>query len=156
MKCPYCELAGKTPCLHSERLLEDMIQHLRLGHSAIQLYETMQNAIECYADEVTSSEQQQSEQNYDITELVEWLKTHEVRQDSDRNSKLFKNIAIWMVNSGMSWAEMGKLDAEITKNCPGRRKGEIVSWIPWVKRGSEKKVNINELMSVAKKQGYSG
>ena len=150
-KCPYCQkkeytFYGVTGCLNADIVLDEMIKYLMLGHPVKNLEMLREIAVDIVAGQNTQ-EIKYAENHGKMTQLVDFLLTHTI-PSSGRHTKLFKNIAIWMVNNGMDDKTMKKLDEEIIANCPGRRKGEIYQWTKWASQ-ERREVNWKELLDVA-------
>jgi len=91
----------------------------------------------------------ESEIQGDITNIVDFCKKNIIPDGTMRRKILFREIAIWANNNGMTKNEIEKLDSEIISNCPGRKKGEIVAWVDWVKKHKPKQ-NIKSVNYVMK------
>jgi len=86
-------------------------------------------------------------QGHDLTAIIKWCCEHKIPGDCDRNTKLFKNLAVFMVNSGYSQEEIVTIDSKITANCEGRMPGEIERWSRWA-RQKPREVCLQEVWDV--------
>lgn len=137
--------------------LHDYIVDYLESNACSDAFSVLESAIETKAREmIIRGEDKFAESHGIMGKIVNWLLKNKLPENCDRNSKLFKNIAIWCVNSGFSSSFIDKIDIIITNNCVGRKRGEIKGWVKWVKRGKRKEVNINEIKDVvihARRQG---
>lgn len=129
--------------------LHDFVVDYLESNTCVDVFSVLETAIESKAsDMIKCGEDKFADAHGIMGEVVDWLLKHKLPENCDRNIKLFKNIAIWCVNSGFSSSLIDKLDKKIIDRCPGRKHREIKGWIKWVKQGKRKEVNIVEIKDV--------
>jgi len=133
------------------QLLENCTLYLE-HHTVKDMFGVMEEAIYVRAHELYENVGptfKKKKKAYDIKEIVDYCLTHVLPKDCDRRNKLMKNVAIYLYNKGYTSSEINDMDAILSNNCPGRKRGELKSWVPWAKQKS-RKVNIKELEDVAR------
>jgi hypothetical protein len=128
-------------------LLESMELYLN-NHTCAQLYELIEIAISEKARVIIDSAAEESKDNGDMWLVIDWASEHIIPESTNRHNKLFKNIAIWLVNNNFSERAVKKIDERIIANCPGKKSGEIVGWMDWAKQ-KKREVNMLEVEDVA-------
>ena len=118
------------------------------NHKIINLFNIMEDAIYCKAEEIYAKEHPKEIKKLDIQPIIDYCMSHTIPKDCDRHSKLFKNIAAFLVNNSYKDEQIREIDGIITSNCPGKNKGEIYGWIRWA-RQKERNVNMEEIEDVA-------
>lgn len=66
--------------------------------------------------------------------LLKFVLTHRIPDGLNRNSVLFKNLAIGLVQSGLSDAELRPIIKNIIANCPGKSEAELQGWVRWARQ----------------------
>ena len=72
----------------------------------------------------------------------------------DRNNILFKNLAIGLVQGGLSREQIIPYAQKIISNCPGKTTGEFMGWVDKSLSGQLSEYNRSEILSWAKKYDY--
>lgn len=130
-------------------LFDHMVSYLN-NHTTMDLFEILYDAIYMRASQmIIEGEAKHSMSHGQLGEIVDYCLGHIIPQDCDRHNKLFKNIAIWCVNSGLGDKVIDQIDRQITADCPGRKRGEIKGWTPFA-RTKRREVNLKEIEDVVK------
>lgn len=128
---------------------DTLCEYLR-NHTTIDAFDLLYDAIYCVANEIVKSKVVKGEISHgQLGEIVDYCLGHTIPEDCDRHNKLFKNIAIWCVNSGFSDKVIDEIDIKIIANCPGRKRGEIKGWGPFARK-KRREVNLKEIEDVVK------
>jgi len=136
---------------HDWKMLDDCLDYLET-HTVKELFDIMESAVYMRAHELydmATPALKKKKRSFDIEEIVDYCMTNILPKDCDRRNKLMKNIAIYLYNKDYSPSEIKDIDNVISSNCPGRKKGEILSWIPWC-RQKKRNINMEELEDVAR------
>ncbi len=84
-----------------------------------------------------------------LSPLVEWLAKSEMPDGTHRNSRLFKNLAIYWVLKGLSDDRIRHNAKRILSMTRDKRETEIMGWLSWTRRkiqqGQKVEVNIGEI-----------
>lgn len=73
--------------------------------------------------------------------------------NGDRNNIIFKNLAIGLVNSGLSREQILPYAEKIVENCPGKTLGEFMGWVDKALSGHLTDYNKQELIAWAVSKG---
>jgi hypothetical protein len=77
--------------------------------------------------------------------VLNYALNNRIPEHHRRDRTLFKNLAIGLVQSGVSAVEMAFLVDEIVSNCPAKTKAELWSWINMAREGRIRTYNKREL-----------
>ncbi len=73
----------------------------------------------------------------------------------DRNSVLFKNLAIGLAKEGLDYTEENNFIKKVISNCPGKTLGEFDGWLKKAKKGLLDEYNKSELNKWAEKYKHN-
>lgn len=74
--------------------------------------------------------------------------------DGERNSVLFKNIALGLVKAGLKPEDIFKIGKKIVDNCPGKHINEFMGWVNKAIKGDIKDYNKHELVNWSAKYNH--
>ena len=75
-------------------------------------------------------------------------------ENGDRDTVLFKNLAIGLVKSGLPYETIEKYATRIASNCPGKTASEFMGWVDKVIRGELVEYNKSELKQWSVRHGH--
>ena len=133
----------------------ELSNHETTGKPKMVIYETKQsinNQLPLFIKEYLG--EWKPEPKYETVKIDnEWVNKDQLLQyclsnkipEGRRNVVLFKNLAIGMLQAGLTQIEMSQLAKRIVANCEGKKVKEILGWVDYFKKKNSPSYNKREL-----------